>query len=63
MDLMDMGAAEPELCRIATQLMLAESFRGTRERQVDLPLDPGQRTQVEFGCRVHSLSRIPLNPP
>ena len=62
-DLVDMGAAEPELCRVAVQFMLDERFHSTRKGQVDLTLDPGQRTQIEFGSRVHSLSRISLNRP
>jgi hypothetical protein len=63
MNLMDMGPAEPQLCRITGQFMLTKRFSGTLECQVDLTLDPGQRAQIEFGCRVHKLSRISLNRP
>ena len=41
-----------------------ESKVVNRLRQVNLTLDPGQGAQIEFSCRVHSLSRSMLvNPP
>ena len=43
MDLMDMGAAESELCRVAARLVLAERLRGTLERQVAPRIYRGSR--------------------
>ena len=63
MYLMYMGATVLELRCVTRQLMLNERSRGAFEREIDLPLDPGQRAQIEFGCGVHSLSRISLNRP
>ena len=64
MDLMHMGATELELGDVCFGEVLAESLFRPFQRQVNLTLDPGQGAQIEFSCRVHSLSRSMLvNPP
>ena len=55
--LMHMGAAELERRLVAAGLMLRQCVAGPLQGLVDFALDPGQRAQIKFRCRVHDLSR------
>ena len=59
MYLMHVGSAKFELCRISASLVLAERLFGPLQGQINFTLDPGQRAQIKFRCRVHDLSRCP----
>ena len=64
MHLVHMRAAKLELGDIRLGNVLAKGRFRPLQRQVNFTLDPGQGAQIEFSCRVHSLSRsMFVNPP
>ena len=44
---------------LAAGLVLRQCVAGPLQGLVDFALDPGQRAQIKFRCRVHDLSRSP----